>query len=105
MTIVLFSSSSLADYEQQRRDLLHKYGIDLDDGTNLKEGNKTKRLDRREVNRLMGGDNGEGVFTWREKNRKKVRFNTFDYMFPYWNAFHSWLILCKSDVHRKSALT
>ena len=33
---------------------------------------KTKRLDRKEVDRLMGGQNGEGIFTWREKNRKKV---------------------------------
>ena len=62
-----------ADYEQQRRDLLHKYGIDLDDGTGSKDGDKTKKLNRKEVNRLMGGENGEGVFTWREKNRKKVR--------------------------------
>ena len=50
---------------------MHKYGIDLDDG-NGADGSKTRRLDRKEVNKLMGGDNGEGVFTWREKNKKKV---------------------------------
>ena len=60
------------DYEQQRRDLLHKHGIDLDDGTGLTEGNKTRRMRRKDVDRLMGGENGEGIFTWREKNRKKV---------------------------------
>ena len=62
------------DYEQQRRDLLHKYGIDLNDGSDPTDGMKTKRLDRKEINRLMGGENGEGLFTWREKNRKKVLF-------------------------------
>ena len=61
-----------ADYEQQRRDLLHKYGVDLNDGGDPMDGTKTKRLDRKEINRLMGGENGEGLFTWREKNRKKV---------------------------------
>lgn len=60
------------DYDQQRRDLLHKYGIDLDDGAGIREGVKHKRLDRKEVDKLMGGQNGEGVFTWRERNRKKV---------------------------------
>lgn len=64
------------DYEQQRRDLLHKYGIDLDDGASLPEHNKTKRLARKEVDRIMGGQNGEGVFTWREKNRKKVSYHS-----------------------------
>jgi deoxyribodipyrimidine photolyase-like uncharacterized protein len=30
-------------------------------------------MDRREVELLMGGGDGEGgVFTWREKNRRKV---------------------------------
>ena len=62
----------LADYEQQRRDLLHKYGVDLDDGNGSRDALKTKRLGRKEVDRLMGGQDGEGVFTWREKNRKKV---------------------------------
>lgn len=60
------------DYEQQRQELMHKHGIDLDDGAGLTEGAKTRRMNRREVDRLMGGQNGEGVFTWRDKNRKKV---------------------------------
>jgi hypothetical protein len=60
------------DYEQQRRDLLHKHGIDLEDGNAPQTG--TKRMDRKDVERIMGGgDETGGVFTWREKNRKKVR--------------------------------
>jgi hypothetical protein len=32
-----------------------------------------ERMDRREVGLLMGGGDGEGgVFTWREKNGRKV---------------------------------
>ncbi|QRV82446.1 LATS, large tumor suppressor [Ceratobasidium sp. AG-Ba] len=66
-------------YEQQRRDLLHKHGIDLDDG----ESHKARRMDRREAERVMGG--GEGIFTWREKNRKKLAYSvcgTNSYMSP-----------------------
>lgn len=62
-------TSSLIDYEQQRRDLLKKHGIDLDDGNG--DGSKTRRLNPREVEKIMGDGPG-GVFTWREKNRKKV---------------------------------
>ena len=57
------------DYEQQRRDLLRKHGIDLEDGN--QDGTKTRRLDRKDLERIMGEGPG-GVFTWREKNRKKV---------------------------------
>ena len=61
-----------ADYEQQRLHLLHKYGIDLE-GFTPADGTRTKRLDRKEVERLMGGGDGQqGVFTWREKNSRKV---------------------------------
>jgi protein-serine/threonine kinase len=61
------------DYEQQRLHLLHKHGIDLGDSNGIADGTKTKRLDRKEVERLMGGGEGQGgVFTWREKNRRKV---------------------------------
>ena len=66
---------NLIDYEQQRKDLLHKHGIDLSDGAGLGDGTKTRRLDRKEVDRLMGGKNGEGIFTWREKNRRKVSYH------------------------------
>ena len=65
-----------SDYEQQRLLLLHKHGIDLEDGSGFGDGTKTKRLDRREVERLMGGEEGPGgIFTWREKHRRKVFFS------------------------------
>jgi hypothetical protein len=69
---VLLNSIAI-DYEQQRLHLLHKHGIDLDDGNGLADGRKTKRMDRKEVEALMGGGDGTGgLFTWREKNRRKV---------------------------------
>lgn len=64
-----------ADYEQQRLHLLHKHGIDLEDsrGGGSSDGMRTRRLDRKEVERLMGGGDGQsGIFTWRERNRRKV---------------------------------
>lgn len=62
-----------ADYEQQRRQLLHKHGIDLEDSNGIGDGTKTKRMDRKDVELLMGEGNGQGgIFTWREKNRRKV---------------------------------
>ncbi|EJD03128.1 kinase-like protein [Fomitiporia mediterranea MF3/22] len=84
-------------YEQQRRDLLHKYGIDLDDGNGSSDGTKTKRLDRKEVNRLMSGENGEGIFTWREKNRKKLAYSvcgTNSYMSPEVIRGHGYTFSC-----------
>lgn len=71
-----------SDYEQQRKDLLRKYGVDLEDGAvpeppvGVRAGARgTRRMDRREVEKIMGeveeGGKG-GVFTWRERNRKKV---------------------------------
>ncbi|KAG8687813.1 hypothetical protein FRC09_013267 [Ceratobasidium sp. 395] len=68
-------------YEQQRRDLLHKHGIDLEDGESHNHRG-ARRMDRREAERVMGG---EGVFTWREKNRKKLAYSvcgTNSYMSP-----------------------
>lgn len=64
---------TLTDYEQQRRDLLKKHGIDLDDGT---ASSATIRMKKTDVERIMGGNDGNedgGIFTWREKNRKTVR--------------------------------
>ncbi|KAH0827531.1 hypothetical protein J3R83DRAFT_4250 [Lanmaoa asiatica] len=59
-------------YEQQRQQLLHKHGIDLDDGNGMLDGTKTRRMDRKDVEQLLGDGNGEGgIFTWREKNRRK----------------------------------
>jgi hypothetical protein len=60
-------------YEQQRRQLLHKHGIDLEDSNGIGDGIRTKRMDRKDVELLMGDGNGQsGIFTWREKNRRKV---------------------------------
>ena len=64
---------SWSDYEQQRFHLLHKHGIDLGDSIGIADGKKTKRMDPKEVEMLMGGGEGQGgIFTWREKNRRKV---------------------------------
>ena len=66
------------DYEQQRLHLLHKHGIDLEDTNGIADGRKTKRMDRKNVGLLMGGAEGQGgVFTWREKNRRKVNLHLF----------------------------
>jgi protein-serine/threonine kinase len=71
-----FIHELLLDYEQQRLHLLHKHGIDLEDSH--VDGKKTKRMDRREVELLMGGGDGQGgLFTWREKNRRKVTQTLF----------------------------
>ncbi|KAK1236322.1 hypothetical protein PQX77_000438 [Marasmius sp. AFHP31] len=65
-------------YEQQRLHLLHKHGIDLEDTNGIADGKKTKRMDRKEVEKLMGGGDGAGgLFTWREKNRRKVDLYSF----------------------------
>ncbi|KAL5528307.1 hypothetical protein ACEPAF_7443 [Sanghuangporus sanghuang] len=84
-------------YEQQRRELLRKHGIDLNDGNGSPDGTRTKRLDRKEVDRLMGGRNGEGVFTWREKNRKKLAYSvcgTNSYMAPEVIRGHGYTFSC-----------
>jgi deoxyribodipyrimidine photolyase-like uncharacterized protein len=53
--------------------MLHKHGIDLEDTNGIADGRKTKRMNRKDVELLMGGGEGQGgVFTWREKNRRKV---------------------------------
>ena len=57
-----------ADFEQQRLHLMRKHDIDSEGGS------RTKRLDRKDFDALMGGDGQSGgIFTWREKNRRKVR--------------------------------
>jgi len=51
---------------------MRKHGIDLED--NLQgDGSRTKRLDRKDFEALMGGDGRSGIFTWREENCRKVR--------------------------------
>ncbi|KAI6121464.1 kinase-like domain-containing protein [Pisolithus sp. B1] len=73
-------------YEQQRRHLLHTYGIDLDDGSNPLYRTKTRRMDKEEIKLLMdGGDGQSGIFTWRERNRRKLAYSvcgTNSYMSP-----------------------
>lgn len=61
-------------YEQQRTAMLRKHGIDLEMG----EGKKTKRMKREDVERIMGKewlDEGKGVLTWRDGNRKKMAYS------------------------------
>ncbi|KAJ7188052.1 kinase-like protein [Mycena filopes] len=84
------------DYEQQRLHLLHKHGIDLEDSNGIADGRKTKRMDRREVELLMGGGEGQGgVFTWREKNRRKVTAcGTNSYMSPEVIRGHGYSYSC-----------
>lgn len=68
------NDTSGTDYEQQRRQLLHKHGVDLADGNGLMDGTRTRRMDKKDIELLLGDGNGEGgIFTWREKNRRKVR--------------------------------
>ncbi|KAJ4483193.1 kinase-like domain-containing protein [Lentinula aciculospora] len=84
-------------YEQQRLHLLHKHGIDLQDTNGIANGKKTKRMDRREVERLMGGEGPEGVFTWREKNRRKLAYSvcgTNSYMSPEVIRGHGYSYSC-----------
>ncbi|KAJ7045705.1 kinase-like protein [Mycena alexandri] len=85
-------------YEQQRLHLLHKHGIDLEDTNGIADGRKTKRMDRREVELLMGGGEGQGgVFTWREKNRRKLAYSvcgTNSYMSPEVIRGHGYSYSC-----------
>ncbi|EJT97277.1 kinase-like protein [Dacryopinax primogenitus] len=73
-------------YEQQRKSLLRKYGIDLADRNDFDDSVPSRRLDPKQVENIMGGEQGrEGIFTWRERNRKKVRSllcGTNSYMSP-----------------------
>ncbi|KAI9511137.1 hypothetical protein F5148DRAFT_975586 [Russula earlei] len=71
-------------YEQQRLHLMRKHGIDLEE-TAPGDGSRTKRLDRKDLDALMGGDGRSGIFTWREKNRRKLAYSvcgTNSYMAP-----------------------
>lgn len=72
--------SMLADYEQQRKDLMRKYGIDLEDGTasqgfrNGRNTTGTRRMTQKQIDMLMGSPENGNVFTWRDQNRRKVRY-------------------------------
>ncbi|KAL7419412.1 hypothetical protein Q5752_006250 [Cryptotrichosporon argae] len=68
-------------YEQQRRELLKRHGIDLEEPSG-----KSRRMKRADVERVMGKDaDGHGVLTWRDKNRRKLAYSvcgTNSYMAP-----------------------
>lgn len=85
-------------YEQQRKDLLKKHGIDLNDPNGIADGKKTKRMAPQEIERIMGGQEGEGgIFTWREKNRKKLAYSvcgTNSYMSPEVIRGHGYSFSC-----------
>ncbi|KAH7909038.1 kinase-like domain-containing protein [Hygrophoropsis aurantiaca] len=85
-------------YEQQRRHLLHKHGIDLEDSNGIADGTKTKRMNRKDVELLMGDGNGQGgIFTWREKNRRKLAYSvcgTNSYMSPEVIRGHGYSFSC-----------
>ncbi|KAF4620429.1 hypothetical protein D9613_000392 [Agrocybe pediades] len=85
-------------YEQQRLHLLHKHGIDLEDSIGIADGKKTKRMDPKEVELLMGGGEGKGgIFTWREKNRRKLAYSvcgTNSYMSPEVIRGHGYSYSC-----------
>lgn len=66
-SVLITSFHDYTDYEQQRKDLLRKHGIDLADGGTT----KTKRMSKKMVDEIMGNEPG-GIFTWRDRNRKKV---------------------------------
>jgi protein-serine/threonine kinase len=64
-----------AYYEQQRNALLRKHGVDLEEP---REGGKGKRMKRADVERVLGKEwleQGNGLLTWRDKNRKKLAYS------------------------------
>ena len=64
-------------YEQQRKAMMKKHGIDLDWGT-VRGGKGTRKMKREEVERIMGKgwlEEGKGVLTWREGNRRKLAYS------------------------------
>ncbi|KAJ9109026.1 hypothetical protein QFC21_000352 [Naganishia friedmannii] len=73
-----------AYYDQQRRALLKRHGIDLEEPSKT----KVRTLKRREVEALLGQewlDQGQGMLTWRDNKRRKMAFSicgTNSYMSP-----------------------
>ncbi|KAG5638870.1 hypothetical protein H0H81_009173 [Sphagnurus paluster] len=67
-------------------ELLHKHGIDLEDSNGIADGKGTRKMSRKDIELLMGNGEGQGgVFTWREKNRRKLAYSvcgTNSYMSP-----------------------
>ncbi|KAH8915418.1 kinase-like protein [Atractiella rhizophila] len=64
-----------AYYDQQRRHLLHKHGIDLED--TQPPGAATRRYNNRDLYAatLPGEDQPGSVLTWRDKNRRKLAYS------------------------------
>lgn len=63
-------------YEQQRQALLKKHGIDLE--FPVSGGTAKRKMRRRDVERIMGKEwleEGKGVLTWRDKNRKRLAYS------------------------------
>ena len=75
---------------------MRKHGIDLEDTT--KDGSRPKRLDRKDLDALMGDGRG-GIFTWREKNRRKVSTIpcSIDIVLSI-AAYVSWRIPCRYNL-------
>lgn len=91
-----------AYYDQQRRNLLKKHGIDLEDAGGRRStavGSRSSRprggqdgagLDDRQLGEVMSDRNADGtplthVLTWRDKNKKKIAYSvvgTNNYMAP-----------------------
>lgn len=60
-------------FEQQRRDLLRKHGIDLEDGSLAPP---TDRFDRDRVTPRENADEKPGsILTWRDKNRRRLAYS------------------------------
>ncbi|KAF5380439.1 hypothetical protein D9615_004608 [Tricholomella constricta] len=85
-------------YEQQRLQLLHKHGIDLEDSNGIADGKGTRRMNRKDIELLMGNGEGQGgIFTWREKNRRKLAYSvcgTNSYMSPEVIRGHGYTYSC-----------
>jgi serine/threonine protein kinase len=65
-------------YEQQRKAMMKRHGVDLEWGTVVKGGKGTRKMKREEVERIMGKEwvaEGKGVLTWREGNRRKLAYS------------------------------
>lgn len=64
-------------YEDQRKALLKKHGIDLDDG-DMYSGT-IRRRERFDMDEFPGqmdeNDQAKSILTWRDKNRKKLAYS------------------------------
>lgn len=63
-------------YEHQRQALLKKHGIDLE--YPAPNGTAKKRMRKQDVERIMGREwveEGRGVLSWRDKNRKRLAYS------------------------------